>query len=246
MSTHVSTHPEVSAAAKAACGIGFPAAVLLAALAVLGFILGVTTPPRSGSFCTGDCTLYPFADAARFFPRDYIWMAPAFLLTPLFLIVVTCVYMCVPPRTKPWALISALFSGIATALVTMDYFVQVLVVQPSLELKQTDGLALLTQYNPRGLFIALEDLGYLFLAVAFASLAAAIPSSIRPGMAIRWTLGLAAALVLAIFGAFAVRFGVDMGLAFELAAITIDWIGLIVAGILLSMWFRGAEKTPIL
>lgn len=243
MSANLSVHP--AAAAKTACRIGFPVALSLAGMAALGFVLGIVTPPRSGAWCVGDCTVYPFADAARFFPRDYIWMAPGILLTPLFLIAVTCVYMCVPPRTKPWALIAAIFSSVATALVTLDYFVQVVVVQPSLEHREMDGVALFTQYNPRGLFIAMEDLGYLFLAVAFAFLAAALPAGIRPATSLRWTLGVAALLVTIAFFGFAARFGVEMALPFELAVITVDWIALVVAGILLGVWFRRAENAPV-
>lgn len=245
MSVHHSLHPEVAAAARTASRIGFPVALTLAGLAALAFLMGIATPPRSGAWCAANCTLYPFVDAARFFPRDYLWMAPGILLTPLFTVAVACAYMCVPPRNKPWALIAALFSAVATALVTLDYFAQVLVIQPSLEHHEMGGVALLTQYNPRGLFIAMEDLGYLFLAMAFAFLAAALPLSIKPARSLRWTLGLAALLVTIAFLGFATRFGVDMALPFELAVITVDWIALAVAGILLGIWFRRAEKTPV-
>lgn len=245
MSTQLSIHPEVAAAAKTACRIGFPVALMLAAMAALGFILGIATPPRSGAWCVGNCTLYPYADAGRFFPRDYFWMAPAFLLTPLFTMAAACAYMCVPPRSKPWALIAGFFAATATVFVTLDYFMQVFVVQPGLERHESDGMALLTQYNPHGMFIALEDLGYLFLAAAFVFLAAAIPLAVKPGKALRWTLCLAALLVAIAFFGFWVRFGVEMALPFELAVITVDWIALVVVGILLAVWFRRAEKTAL-
>jgi hypothetical protein len=245
MSTHAAAHPEVAAAARTACHIGFPVAIALAGCAALGFLAGIATPPRSGAFCQSNCTLYPYLDAGRFFPRDYFWMAPGILLMPLFLIAVTCIYMCVPPRTKPWALISGFFAAIATALISLDYFLQVFVVQPSLEHHEADGVAFFTQYNPRGAFIALEDLGYLFLAAAFAFLAASLPVTVRPGKALRWTLGVAALLVFLAFFGFAARFGVEMGLPFELAVITVEWIALVVAGILLAQWFRRLPNSPV-
>ena len=93
MSAHLTTHPEVAAAARTACRIGFPVALSLAGLAAIAFLLGIATPPHSGPLCVGDCTLYPYADAGRFFPRDYLWMAPAVLLTPLFTVVAACVYL---------------------------------------------------------------------------------------------------------------------------------------------------------
>lgn len=237
-------HPDV-AAAKTACRIGFPASLTLAAMAALGFLLGIATPPRSGPYCLVHCTLYPFTDAARFFPRDYFWMAPGILLTPLFTIVTVCLYMCVPARSKPWALLAAFFSAISTAFITFDYFVQILVIQPSLESHEADGVALFTQYNPHGMFIALEDLGYLLLAVSFAFLCAAIPITVKPGKAIRWTLGLASFLGVGSFLVMGAAFGTRMGLMFELAIITIIWIALVVAGILLARFFLRAAHNSL-
>jgi hypothetical protein len=54
----------------------------------------------------------------------------------------------------------------ATAIVT-DYFIQLAVVQPSLLKGETEGLSLISQYNPHGVFIALEDIGYALMGVAF-------------------------------------------------------------------------------
>ena len=48
----------------------------------------------------------------------------------------------------------------------VDYFLQLTVVVPSLQAGETDGLSLFTQYDPHGLFIAMEALGYLMLTVA--------------------------------------------------------------------------------
>jgi hypothetical protein len=45
-------------------------------------------------------------------------------------------------------------------------------MQPSLEKGQLDGWAMLTMYNPSGVFIALEELGYLLMSLAFVCLAA--------------------------------------------------------------------------
>ena len=45
-------------------------------------------------------------------------------------------------------------------------------MQPSILLGETEGFALLTQYNPHGVFIALEDLGYFLMGMAFVFLGA--------------------------------------------------------------------------
>jgi len=108
----------------------------------------------------------------------------------------------------------------------------------SLQHRELDGLALLTQYNPRGLFIAFEDLGYLLLAVAFLFAGAAMPRSIRPGVSLRWTLTGAFLLAVASLLGLGWRYRTEMGLPFELAMISIDWIALAVVGILLSLFFR--------
>ena len=73
-------------------GLGFWSALLLAILASLAFALGITTPPRSGPFCPGNCIVYPFTDAAQFVPRDYRWVAPAIFLIPVFVVVSACLH----------------------------------------------------------------------------------------------------------------------------------------------------------
>ncbi len=158
---------EIHAAARTSARIGYPVALLLALLAALAFVLGITTPVRSGIFCTGHCLAYPYSEADLFFPRDYLWMGPAILIAPLFTVLAGCLHFCVLPRVKPLTLLALCLSSISTALITTAYFVQVLVVQPSLAHREFEGVALLTQYNPHGLFIAIEGLGYLMLAAAF-------------------------------------------------------------------------------
>jgi hypothetical protein len=207
-------------------------------MAAVGFGLGILTPVRSGAWCMANCTAYPYLDAGRFFPRDYWWMLPGITLAPLFMTLVACVHFCIPQRRRLWSLLAVCCATAATTLIALDYFVQVLVVQPSLAQHESDGVAILTQYNPRGLFILLEDLGYLLLAKAMLLVALAIPPGVKPAKSLRWTLGIVAGLALASFLLFAVRFGVEMALPFELAVITIVWIGLVPCGILAALWFR--------
>jgi hypothetical protein len=51
------------------------------------------------------------------------------------------------------------FALIAAGVLLSIYFVQFSVVPVSLMNGQTEGIALLTQYNPYGVFIVLEELG---------------------------------------------------------------------------------------
>ena len=236
---------EVSAATRTACRIGFPVAIVLAAVAALAFFLGISTPVRSGPYCSGHCIDYPYSTAEVFFPRDYVWMMAAILIGPLFTMVVECIHFCVPTRAKPLTLLALCFALIGTAVLAADYFVQMLVVQSSLVHRELEGVALLTQYNPRGLFIALEDLGYLLIALTFLPIAAAIPRSLKAGQALRWTLMVAFALALIAFVAMWLLFGPEMGLPFELAIISIVWIGLVVVGVESSLLFRQAEHAEV-
>lgn len=165
-------------------------------------------------------------------------MLPGVLLAPLFAVVCVCLHFCVPSRLKPLSLLAVGFSLLSTGIIALDYAVQVLALQPALRHGEMDGVAFFTQYNPHGVFIVLEDLGYLLLAIAFLFVGIAVPSEIRPGKSLRWALLSASALSSVILVAFAVLFGVNMALPFELAIITVVWIALAVTGVLSAMLFR--------
>lgn len=246
MSTPVESTPDASAARQTAIHIGFPVAIALACFAVLGFVLGIATPPRSGPHCKAGCIAYPYADAVAFFPRDYWWMLPGVMLAPLFAVVCVCIHFCAPSRMKPLSLLAAGFSLLSSGIIAVDYGIQVLALQPALRRGEMDGVALLTQYNPHGLFIVLEDVGYLLLAFAFLFAGTAVPSETRPGKMLRWVLVGAFVLSSVTLVAFAVLFGVEMALPFELAIIAVVWIALAVAGILAAILFRrlGMAGTP--
>ena len=52
----------------------------------------------------------------------------------------------------------------------VDYTLQLTVMQPALLTGQLEGLSPLSQYNPHGVFIGVENVGYALLAGAFAPL----------------------------------------------------------------------------
>jgi hypothetical protein len=222
--------------------LGFWSAILLALLSVTAFALGITTPPRSGPYCVGDCIAYPFTDAARFVPRDYHWVVPAILLVPVFLVLVACIHPSVQPGKRHLSLIGLCFTSIAAGILAIDYFIQFQVAEPSLRHGETAGLTLFTQYNPHGLFIALEDLGYLALCVAFAFVGAAFPGARGAARAIRWAFLVTAFLGLGCFGAMAWRFGLDIEYRFEVAIISITWSALVVLGVMLAFFFRPQRR----
>jgi hypothetical protein len=59
-------------------------------------------------------------------------------------------------------------------------------VQPSLLKGEVEGVSLFSQHNPHGIFIAVEDVGYLVMSMAFLFAGAAFVGSGRFGRAIRW------------------------------------------------------------
>jgi len=214
----------------------------MAVSAGLGLAIGVTTPPRSGSFCTAACVTYPYTNVAAFVPGDYIWMYPAMLATLLLVIVAVCIAELARGARAPLGRIGAAFAVMAGSILAVDYFVQLAVVQPSLIKGETDGLALLSMYNPHGIAIALEDIGYFVMGLAFVALAAALPPSGRLARGIVGVLASGGVLLVAGLPTFGAALGPDLGYTYEVFAIAVGWSALIVAGAMLSVLFRGERR----
>ena len=223
--------------------IGFWSAVLTALIAFVSFGIAIATPPRSGPFCLAGCITYPYANAVSFFPRDYIWMMPGIFLTPLFVVLMACIHRSADGDKKLFSLIGLSFALVSTAVISMDYFIQLTVMQPSLLQGEMDGLALFSQYNPHGIFIALEELGYLMLALAFFFAALVFTQVGRLEQSIRWVFIAGSLGTFVAFISLTLLYGNDLEYRFEVTAITITWITLIVSGILLAILFRRREHS---
>ncbi len=228
----------IHSAHTTASRLGFWTALLTAVFGVISLAMGVTTPPRSGPFCTGSCVTYPYTNAAAFVPGDFIWMVPAIFMVVAFMVLMACLYSLAPSDHEVFGRIGMSFALLATAALATDYFVQLSVVQPSLLKGEADGLALISQYNPHGIFIALEDLGYLTMSLAFLLASAVLTGKGRLDRVIRWLYLVAAVLAIGSFVVLSALFGLDLDYRFEVLAITIDWITLIISGPLLSVLFR--------
>jgi hypothetical protein len=113
------------------------------------------------------------------------------------------------------ARMSVVLAAIAAGVLVTDYGIQVAVVQPSLIKGETAGIGLLSQNNPHGVFIALENVGYLLLGLAFAAASVAADARSRA----------------------------DIEYRFEVAGIVIDWLVLIITGILLGVGSRKHRST---
>ena len=141
---------EVTRAAKQnVCRLGFWGSILTAVSAAAALAIATTTAPaRSGPFCMADmidlvdeCVTYPYTDVAAFVPIEYLWMYPAFLLALLFVVVVICVHHYAAVDKKVFSQIALSFALISAAAHTINYFIQLAVVQPSLLKGEMAGLS---------------------------------------------------------------------------------------------------------
>ena len=228
-----------ASARKTAARLGFYIAILTVAFTISTFALAIVTPPLSGPYCTDEpCFEYPYLDdIEERFPRDYYWMYPAIVLTLLYLALMVCIHYFAPEGRSPFTHFGLLLAALATGIIVLDYFVQVSVVQISLEAGETDGIALLTQFNPHGLFIALEDVGYLLMGVSFAFAAPAFIGSSRLEQVLRVVLILGTVAVLVALLGVVLVYGIEREYRFEVFAISIDWLVLTIAGALLAAVF---------
>ena len=78
------------------------------------------------------------------------------------------------------------FGVVAATTLLGDYYVQLAVIQPSLAAGEADGLSLVTQYNPHGLFIALEELGYILTSLSLVCMVPSLRRSIKLERAVRY------------------------------------------------------------
>ncbi len=219
---------------------GSVVALTTSGLALGTFALAMTALPND--------VPYPFTSdvIAAQWPGDYLWMYPAMLLMLLFIAFIASVHEYAPPTRKIFSLLGLCLAVIAATVLLVTYFIQVTVMQPSLEKGQLDGWAVLTMYNPNGVFIALEELGYLLTSLALVCLAPVFTQRNKVERTLRWLLVLSlAAAVASLVGVSAAR-GIDRGDVFEVLVISIVWLTLIVAGPLVAVVLRRAAARSTL
>lgn len=216
---------------------GVVAAWATTALTIVSFGLALTALP--------DEVPYPFATdrIAEQWPGDYWWMYAAMLLMAAFVAMVAAVHRYARPDRQLYSLLGVCAAVLSAAVLLIDYYVQVTVMQPSLEKRQLDGWALFTQYNPNGVFIALEELGYLLMALALLCLVPVFDGRDRVQRALRLLLTGCFALAIGALVAFSAVRGIDRGDDFEIAVISIVWLTLVAAGPLVATVLRRAARS---
>jgi hypothetical protein len=220
--------------------LGFWMATLTAVVTVVFAVAAVATPARSGPFCGSACIPAPYVNVAQFIPGDYLWLIPGILLAPIFVGLMACIHSHAAEASRTFSRIALSLAVIYAAVILVNYSIQFTVVIPSLQSGETQNLSLFTQYNPHGFFIALEVLAYVTMAAALLA-AAPVFARGRVERTIRRLFALSFVLAAAAFVGFWLV-GHDL-VAVEVTVLMIDWVVLIVGGVLLSIVFRRAGRT---
>lgn len=207
-------------------------------LALITFTIAILTPPLSGPFCAANCFVYPYHDIISRFPRDYLWMFTALPLTICHLLMMIAAYVVYGKPRNILGLTGIAFAVMSTLLLFTNYFVQVSVVQPSLLAGERDGIALLSQFNPHGLFIALEEVGFLFSIFGLACIATLFSGVALLEKAIRRIARLFVLLAVLAFFWLTYQYGVKREYRFEVVIISLAWLELIILGILIFLHFH--------
>jgi len=214
-------------------------ALATAVLTVLAFGVSITTLPLSGPFCAEGCFHYPYLDVGARWPADYFWMIFAALVPLSLVFLIGAVHEAGTPGQRQCSRLALTFAAMGTAVILIAYFVQLSVIQPALLAGERDGVAMLTQFNPHGAFIALEELGYLLLAGALTLVAFAPYGRGAAGRVVRLALGIALPLSLATFATMIAIYGPNREYRFEVAVLSIFWICVLIGSTALAFWFSG-------
>lgn len=217
--------------------VGQLSSLCTAIIALATFAFALTAIPISGAFCPNNCIEYPYLNTLQQFPNDFIWMYFAIVLSISYLIFMTSIHYYASQKRKIISHIGLLFSLMSALILIVNYFIQVTVVPSSLASGETQGLPLLIQYNSHGLFIALEEIGFLLMSISFLFMSFIFNSKTTIEKLIRWTFISSFFIVLISFIVLSLKFGLDLKDRFEVVIISVNWLVLIFNGILGSLVF---------
>ncbi len=228
---------------KTALKFGLYSSLSLTLLTIITWGVAMTAIPPAGPYCPGDCMSYPYSDILSYYPRDYYWMYLAIFQLFGYLIFIVSNHFITRIEKKLFSFLSVAFALVTTIVLLIAYFVQFSVVPMSMMKGETEGIALLTQYNGHGIFIAMEDLGYITMSISFLFLSFIFSLKNRLERTIRLILISAFLLTVLSFVFYTIKFGIDRSYRFEVATITINWLTTITIGILVSIFIKNRLKT---
>jgi len=162
----------------------------------------------------------------------------AIILSLVYYVLMVSIHYFAPNDKKIFSHIGLSFALISTATFVIDYFLQVSVIQPSLILGETAGIALLSQFNAHGVFIVLEEIGFIMMSLSLLFMSPVFVGQTKSEKAIRWIFISCFALNTIAFTLYSLFYGINREYRFEVATISINWLTLIASGIFLSIVFR--------
>lgn len=222
--------------------VGLYSAVILTLITIITFGLALTAVPISGANAPSGLS-YPYLDTLRQFPKDYIWMPSAIVLIMTYIVFMVSIHSTAKDEKKIFSQISIIFTIISAVILLADYFIQIAVVPVSLVNNEIEGITLITQYNPHGIFIALEELGYIMMNVSFLFIAPIFNKKGRLESFIKWIFIISFILIILSLIMISMQYGIERKDRFEIMAVSISWLTLIINGILLSIFFKKRLKT---
>jgi MFS family permease len=205
----------------AAAAVGFPLAVLIAAVAF----------PQPA--WTGDA-----AGFAAAFTHPWAWSVGevfSLLIIPGWVGLAVAIHTAAPQQRRPFSLAGLVLTGAYVATVGANDLIQITTVRLNLTAGTTEGLAVWIKDNPHSLFYPLETIGYLWQALA-ALLAAAVLTG--PGIRrwIRWLFG--AVAVSGVWGLAATVLGLGFQDPFFLAGMALYAVAFPLGAALCAVVFR--------
>ncbi len=217
---------------------GFYSSLSLAIMTLITFGFAMMAVPPAGPYCPADCMEYPYPDILSYYPRDYLWMYLAVIQLFVFVVFVVSNHYNAPSEKRIFSFTSVAFALISATVLLLAYYIQFAVIPVSMMKGETEGMALLTQYNGHGIFVVMEELGYITMSISLLFLAPLFAKKKGLEKLIRLILILTFALTALSFILYLFTFGIDREYRFEVAAISINWLSLIITGILLSIFYK--------
>jgi len=221
---------------------GYYFSIAMTVITLITFGFAMTAVPISGAFCPGDCIEYPYLDTLNQYPKDFLWMYFAIFLTIVYVGFIVSIHYYASNEKKIFSQTGLTFSIISTVILAGAYFIQSSVIPASLMNGETEGVPMLIQYNPHGIFVVLEELGYIMMSLSFLFIAFVFTDKSRIEKIIRWIFILAFILTIISFTIITIQHGIVRKDRFEVAVISIDWLVLIINGILISLVFKRVLK----
>ncbi len=220
---------------KPALWVGLYSSIVLVVITLATFGFAITAVPVSGANCLEGCFDYPYLDTLSQFPKDFRWMIPAILLMLVYLVAMVAIHQTAAQEKKIFSQIGLSFALMSTLILVSDYFIQFSVIPISLMHGETEGITMLIQYNSHGVFIVLEELGYLLMSLSFLFFAPVFSGKNRLQSAIRWVFLVSFGLALVALAVVSMNYGLNRQDRFEVMVISINWLALVINGILLSL-----------